>query len=339
MIAPLLEQALSAPPLVAIGPHKLRNNVILAPMAGITDVPFRALAWRYGVGHVVSEMVTSKSELWHTAKSRLRRQTATGVTPVAVQIAGGDPETIAEAAIRHWEEGAEIIDINFGCPAKKVCRKAAGSALLADESLVRDIIAAAVAAVPIPVTIKMRTGVSPEDRNGVEIARIAEGEGVAAIAVHGRTRACRFEGAVEFETIARIKAAVGVPVFANGEISDRQTAQRVLDATGADGVMIGRAALGAPWLPGQIAGVTAVVSLEEKLAVIREHLCAGHDFYGPQGVKIMRKHVQWYLQKLTDTPADAEDHSRSVLIREFNRLGEAEAQVDFLDSLCPKLAA
>ena len=305
-------------------------------MAGITDVPFRALAWRYGAGHVVSEMVTSKSELWHTAKSRLRRQTAAGVTPVAVQIAGADPETIAEAAIRHHEEGAEIIDINFGCPAKKVCRKAAGSALLGDEALVKDIISAAVAAVPVPVTIKMRTGLRPDARNGVEIARIAEGEGVAAIAVHGRTRACRFEGAVELDTIARIKAAVRVPVFANGEIGDAATAMRVLETTGADGVMIGRAALGAPWLPGQIAGVTGPLSLAEKLDVIREHLKAGHAFYGTSGVKIMRKHVQWYLQKLNDFAAL---ESRQSLIREFNRLGEASAQAEFLDGLRPRLAA
>ncbi len=305
-------------------------------MAGITDVPFRALAWRYGAGHVVSEMVTSKSELWHTSKSRLRRQTAAGVTPVAVQIAGAEPSTIAEAAIRHHAEGAEIIDINFGCPAKKVCRKAAGSALLGDESLVKAIIAAAVAAVPVPVTIKIRTGLSPDSRNGVEIARIAEGEGVAAIAVHGRTRACRFDGDVEFETIARIKAAVGVPVFANGEITDAAVAGRVLEATGADGVMIGRAALGAPWLPGQIAGVTGPLTLPEKLAVMRAHLRAGHAFYGDPGVKIMRKHVQWYLKKLSEL---GEPEVRSGLIREFNRLLDAGAQVDFLDGLRPKLAA
>jgi len=305
-------------------------------MAGITDVPFRALAWRYGVGHVVSEMVASKLELWHTDTSRLRRQTVAGISPVAVQIAGGDPETIAGAAVRHFEAGAEIIDINFGCPAKKVCRKAAGSQLLGDEALVRRIIAAAVAAVPIPVTVKIRTGVSPEAKNGVEIARIAEGEGAAAIAVHGRTRACRFEGPVEFETIARIKAAVRIPVFANGEIADRKSANRVLAETGADGVMIGRAALGAPWLPGQIAGVVDDVPLEEKVVVMRQHLQAGHAFYGEPGVKIMRKHVQWYLQKMTEL-GDAD--WRSSFVREFNRLTEAEAQVDYLDGLMPVLAA
>ena len=251
--------------MVAIGPHKLRNNVLLAPMAGVTDVPFRALTWRFGVGHVISEMVGSKAELWNTDKSRLRRGTVDGISPVAVQIAGGDPEIIAEAARRHWQDGADIVDINFGCPAKKVCRKAAGSQLLGDAALVREIIQAAVAAVPIPITIKMRTGLAPDSRNGVEIARIAEGEGVAAISVHGRTRACKFEGAVEFDTIAAIKAAVQVPVFANGDIDHAAVAASVLAQTDADGVMIGRAALGAPWLPGQIAGVAGPLSWQRSL--------------------------------------------------------------------------
>ena len=322
--------------MVAIGPHKLRNNVLLAPMAGVTDVPFRSLTWRFGVGHVVSEMVGSKAELWNTEKSRLRRGTVQGISPVAVQIAGGDPEIIAEAAHRHWQDGADIIDINFGCPAKKVCRKAAGSQLLGDTALVREIIAAAVAAVPIPVTIKMRTGLSPDARNGEEIARIAEGEGVQAIAVHGRTRACKFEGPVEFETIARIKAAVSVPVFANGEITDADTAASVLEQTGADGVMIGRAALGAPWLPGQIAGATGSLSVAQKLAVVREHVIAGHDYYGAPGVKIMRKHVQWYLEKMTELGDPA---WRREFVSAFNRLAEAEAQVACLDGLGLRLAA
>lgn len=322
--------------MVAIGPHKLRNNVLLAPMAGVTDVPFRALTWRFGVGHVVSEMVGSKAELWATEKSRLRRGTVDGISPVAVQIAGGDPQIIAEAARRHWQDGADIVDINFGCPAKKVCRKAAGSQLLGDATLVREIIAAAVDAVPVPVTIKMRTGLSPEARNGVEIARIAEGEGVAAIAVHGRTRACKFEGAVELDTIAAIKAAVGVPVFANGDIVDVQSAAAVLRKTDADGVMIGRAALGAPWLPGQIAGVTGALPLAEKLAVVREHVSAGHAYYGEPGVKIMRKHVQWYLEKMIEL---GEPAWRRSLIAGFNRLSEAETQVAFLNELSPRLAA
>lgn len=323
-------------PVVAIGPHQLRNNVVLAPMAGVTDVPFRALAWRYGAGYVVSEMVTSQVGLWHTPKSRLRRQPVEGIHPVAVQIAGGDPETIADAAVRHWRDGAEIIDINFGCPARKVCRKAAGSQLLADEDLVRRIIAAAVAAVPVPVTVKIRTGYSPERRNGVEIARIAEGEGAAAIAVHGRTRACRFEGRVEYETIGRIKRAVGIPVFANGDLTDANDVRRVLELTGADGVMIGRAALGAPWLPGQLAGVTGELSLGEKLEVIREHLEAGHRFYGEAGARVMRKHVQWYVEKLVGIGDEA---WRRGWIRGFNGLTGGAEQLDYLDTLLPRRAA
>ncbi len=305
-------------------------------MAGVTDAPFRALAWRYGAGYLVSEMVASQAALWHTPKSRLRREAVAGIRPVAVQIAGGDPATVAAAAARHWQDGAEIIDINFGCPAKKVCRKAAGSALLAHEGLVRDIIAAAVAAVPVPVTVKIRTGPTPQRRNGVEIARIAEGEGAAAIAVHGRTRACRFRGEAEYRTIGRIKQAVAIPVFANGDIRDAETARRVLSRTGADGVMIGRAALGAPWLPGQIAGVVGALPLTEKLAVVREHLHAAHAFYGEPGVRIMRKHLRWYLEKL---PELGSGEWRARWLAGFNALTDPDAQLRWLDRLQPELAA
>lgn len=322
--------------MIAIGPHQLRNNVVLAPMAGVTDAPFRALAWRYGAGYVVSEMVASQAGLWHTPKSRLRRRSVAGIHPVAVQIAGGDPETIAGSAVRHWQDGAEIIDINFGCPAKKVCRKAAGSQLLADEGLVRRIIAAAVAAVPVPVTVKIRTGYSPEQKNGLEIARIAEGEGAAAIAVHGRTRACRFEGKAEYDTIGRIKQAVRIPVFANGDLCDARDVRRVLAHTGADGVMIGRAALGAPWLPGQLAGATGEVSLAEKLDVMHEHLEAGHSFYGEPGVRIMRKHVQWYVEKLTEIH---DEDWRRTWLKGFNTLTDGATQIDYLQTLPARRAA
>lgn len=322
--------------MVAIGPHQLRNSVILAPMAGVTDAPFRTLAWRYGAGLVVSEMVASRRELWRTPKSRLRRVSPEGIRPVAVQIAGGDPASIAESAVRHWQDGAEIIDINLGCPAKKVCRKAAGSALLGDEALVRRIIAAAVRVVPIPITVKIRTGLSPERRNGVEIARIAEGEGAAAIAVHGRTRACRFEGPVEYETAGRIKAAVAIPVLVNGEISCEAVARRALAETGADGVMIGRAALGAPWLPGRIAGAVSEPVLTEKLAVIREHVGLAHSFYGEAGVRVMRKHFKWYLEKLTEVGDEAWRREAASL---FNRLETTEAQLTLLDRLLPSMAA
>ncbi len=305
-------------------------------MAGVTDAPFRALAWRYGVGHVVSEMVASQAGLWDTDKSRLRRLSPAGIHPVAVQIAGGDPETIAAAARRHWRDGADIIDINLGCPAKKVCRKAAGSQLLADEGLVARIIGAAVVAVPIPVTVKIRTGYSLSRKNGLLIAKIAEDQGARAIAVHGRTRACRFVGAVEYETIATIKSALKIPVFANGDIHDARSADRVIRQTGADGVMIGRAALGAPWLPGQIAGVTGFVSVAEKLAVMREHVEAGHRFYGEAGVRIMRKHVRWYFQKLIELESEP---WRIDQVNVFNRIGGAEEQLAFLDRLQMRQAA
>jgi tRNA-dihydrouridine synthase B len=282
-------------------------------MAGVTDAPFRQLAWRFGAGHVVGEMVSAKADLWHTSKSRLRRQSVVGISPVAVQIAGGDPATIADAARRHWRDGAEIVDINFGCPAKKVCRKAAGSALLADEDLVARIIAAAVAAVPIPITVKIRSGYSLERRNGLTIAGIAESEGAAAVTVHGRTRACRFLGAAEYDTVAAIKDKVSIPVIANGDISDAAQVHQVMTGTGVDAVMIGRAALGAPWLLGQIAGVTGVLSLAEKFDTMIEHL-----------------HMMWYFEKL-DGFGGAEE--RRALVRTFNTLIEAEAQLQFLQQL------
>jgi len=305
-------------------------------MAGVTDAPFRQLAWRFGAGHLVGEMVSAKADLWHTSKSRLRRQSFVGISPVAVQIAGGDPATIADAARRHWQDGAEIVDINFGCPAKKVCRKAAGSALLADEDLVARIIAAAVAAVPIPITVKIRSGYSPELRNGLTIATIAESEGAAAVTVHGRTRACRFRGAAEHDTVAAIKDRVSIPVIANGDISDAAQVNEVMAATGVDAVMIGRAALGAPWLLGQIAGVTGELSVAEKLDTMMEHLLSGQQFYGDAGVRIMRKHMMWYFEKL-DGFRTAED--RRVLVRTFNTLTEAEAQQQFLQQLARDVPA
>jgi tRNA-dihydrouridine synthase B len=315
---------------IQIGSHRLRNTVWLAPMAGVTDAPFRQLAWRFGAGHVVGEMVSAKAELWHTRKSSLRRRSVEGISPVAVQIAGGDPQIIAEAARRHWQDGADIVDINFGCPAKKVCRKAAGSALLADETLVASIIAAAVASVPIPITVKIRSGYSPEQRNGVAIARIAESEGAQAVVVHGRTRACRFNGGAEFDTVAAIKQSISIPVIANGDITDARQMNRILRHTGADAVMIGRAALGAPWLLGQLAGVTDELSLHEKFSTILQHLKSGHEFYGATGVRIMRKHVMWYLEKLDELGSG--DQRRGI-IRSFNSLNEAPAQLDFIENL------
>ncbi len=305
-------------------------------MAGVTDVPFRELAWRFGAGYLVSEMVSAKADLWNTDKSRLRRQRVEGARPFVVQIAGGDPETVAEGACRHWRAGAEIIDINFGCPAKKVCRKAAGSQLLKDEKLVARIARAAVQAVPVPVTVKMRTGWSQEMKNGARIARILEAEGITAIVVHGRTRACRFKGAAEYDTVAEIKSQLSIPVFANGDINTPEHATAVLSYTKADGVMIGRGALGAPWLLGQIAAATTEPSMEKKFGIMLEHVASLHRFYGESGVRIARKHVQWYLTKMKH---DSLEENLRDDIRAFNKLEDASAQLDHLLALGGKIAA
>lgn len=292
-------------------------------MAGITDAPFRELAWRFGAGYVVSEMLGARGALWDTEKSRLRRAAVRGIEPRAVQIAGGDPRDVADAARRHAEDGAQIVDINFGCPAKKVCRKAAGSQLLKEPDLVVAIVRAAVAAVAVPVTVKMRTGWCPESRNAVDIAWRLQEEGVAAVTVHGRTRACRFEGHAEHDTVAGIKSRLRIPVFANGDIRTPAAARAVLAHTGADGVMVGRAALGAPWLLGMMADPgRREPSADEKWTVMTDHVTALHDFYGARrGVRVARKHVQWYLAAMSADPA---------LARTFNRLEEPAAQLDWL---------
>jgi tRNA-dihydrouridine synthase B len=286
-----------------IGPYVLPNRLALAPMAGVTDRPFRQLCKRLGAGMAASEMVTADSRLWHTAKSRRRMDHAGEGEPIIVQIAGGDPEMMASAAALNVDRGAQIIDINMGCPAKKVCRKAAGSALLRDESLVAQILEATVAAVDVPVTLKIRTGWDPETRNGVRIAKIAEDSGIQALAVHGRTRACRYEGAAEYATIASIKQAVSIPVIANGDISGPRSAARVLAATGADGVMIGRAAQGRPWIFREVlhhletGGFMDPPEVCELRAIMLDHLENLYQFYGQEtGVRVARKHLGWYLR-------------------------------------------
>jgi tRNA-dihydrouridine synthase B len=301
-------------------------------MAGITDAPFRAVAWAAGAGYVASEMLTTQGRLWQTPKSRLRRQWAEGIEPRVVQLAGSDPAMVADAARRHWEEGAQIIDLNFGCPAKKVCRRAAGSQLLREPALVAEIAGAAVRAVPVPVTVKMRTGWSRATTNAVEVAVRLQDVGIAAITVHGRSRECFFAGAAEYDTVAAVKAAVGVPVFANGDIDSPAKAQQVLAHTGVDGIMIGRAALGAPWLLGEIAHPERPASgIDERWRTIIDHVAAMHGFYGEPGVRIARKHVQWYLERLP-TPADGDVDVRSALA-EFNRLADPAAQLDLLARL------
>jgi tRNA-dihydrouridine synthase B len=290
---------------VRIGPHTLPNNLAVAPMAGVTDRPFRQLCKRLGAGYAVSEMVASNPKLWGTDKSRRRLDHAGEVEPIAVQIAGADPVLMADAARYNVARGAQIIDINMGCPAKKVCNAAAGSALLADEALVAAILEAVVRAVDVPVTLKLRTGPNPAARNAVRIARIAEQAGVQALALHGRTRACLFVGAVEYSTIAAVKRAVAIPVFANGDIASPEKARQVLDVTGADGVMIGRAAQGRPWIFREVAHFLATgthllpPTVAEARALILEHLADHYDFYGEEsGVRIARKHLGWYTAEL-----------------------------------------
>lgn len=321
-----------------IGSHHIDSQVILAPMAGVTDRPFRQLCRRLGAGLVVSEMVTANAELWNSRKSSLRMDHRGEVAPIAVQIAGGDPQMLANAARLNAENGAQIIDINMGCPAKKVLKKAAGSALLQDEQLVAEILQAVVQAVEIPVTLKIRTGWSSENRNALRIARIAEDSGIAALAIHGRTRACGFSGEAEYDTIAAVVQAVKIPVFCNGDIDSAIKAAQVLKYTNARAVMIGRAAQGRPWIFREIDHYlrTGEQLPEPSLAEVRDilstHLRELYDFYGDvMGPRIARKHVSWYLQTITESKA---------FRQQFNQLENAEEQhasvLDFFEQLITK---
>jgi len=284
-----------------IGPHKLKNNLVLAPMAGVTDRPFRQLCKHLGAGMAVSEMVSSNSLLWGSAKTRRRANHEGEVEPRIVQIAGADPAMMAEAARHNVANGAQIIDINMGCPAKKVCNVMAGSALLQDEPLVGRILDAVVAAVDVPVTLKIRTGWDRQNRNALRIARLAQDAGIQALAVHGRTRADLYQGEAEYDTIAAVKQAVTIPVIANGDLTTPEKARLVLEHTGADGVMIGRAAQGRPWVFREIEHYlrTGVRLPEPSAGEIREimlgHLDNLYEFYGERtGVRIARKHISWY---------------------------------------------
>jgi tRNA-dihydrouridine synthase B len=284
-----------------IGPYTLSNNLILAPMAGVTDRPFRQLCKQSGAGMAVSEMVSSNSLLWGSRKTRRRIDHDGEIEPRSVQIAGADPHMMAEAARYNVDHGAQIIDINMGCPAKKVCNAMAGSALLRDEALVGRILEAVVNAVSVPVTLKIRTGWDPMHRNGIAIARIAEHAGIQALAVHGRTRACGFGGMAEYDTIAAIKDTVNIPVIANGDIDTPEKARQVLLHTHADALMIGRAAQGKPWLFGVIhhylATGTALPepSLAQRRDILLGHLQRLYEFYGEHtGVLVARKHIAWY---------------------------------------------
>jgi tRNA-dihydrouridine synthase B len=292
-----------------IGPYLIDPPVVLAPMAGVTDKPFRLLCKRLGAGLAVSEMTTADPRLWHTGKSLRRMDHVDEPAPVAVQIAGYDPAMLADAARYNVDHGAQIVDINMGCPAKKVCNVWSGSALLQDEPLVARILAAVVNAVDVPVTLKIRTGWDREHRNALAIARIAEDSGIAALAVHGRTRADKYEGEAEYDTIAAVKAAVRIPVLANGDVLTPQQARRVLAVTGADALMIGRGAQGRPWIFREIAHYLATGETlpepapDEVAAILCGHLEDLYAFYGePQGVRIARKHLGWYAK---DRPENA----------------------------------
>ncbi len=320
-----------------IGAHALRNGLFVAPMAGITDRPFRRLARRFGAALAVSEMVSARPELRDSRKTRLRLDHADEPGPVSVQIAGSDPAMMAQAARLNVDGGADIIDINMGCPAKKVCNAAAGSALLSDEALVARILEAVVAAVQVPVTLKIRTGPAPGRRNALRIARIAESAGIQALAIHGRTRACMFEGHAEYETIAAVKATVRIPVIANGDVHTPEQAKRVLEATGADGIMIGRAAQGRPWLFREIAHYLATGErlapppAREIGAVLGEHLDGLYSLYGGEhGARVARKHIGWTVRALPGG-----DAFRSSV----NRLHAADAQRAAVNDYCERLAA
>ena len=293
-----------------IGPYQIDPPLILAPMAGVTDKPFRLLCKRLGAGYAVSEMTTADPRLWRTRKSAQRLDHDGEPAPIGVQLAGSDPQALAAAARHAVAHGAEIVDINMGCPAKKVCKAWAGSALLQDETLVARIVTAVVAAVTVPVTLKIRTGWHREHRNGERIARIAEDAGIQALAVHGRTRDMLYTGEAEYETIAAIKQAVRIPVVANGDVTSPQKARAVLAATGADALMIGRAAQGRPWIFGEIAQYLATGELKPapSVAVVRdtllEHIRALHAFYGETaGVRIARKHLAWYAKDRSENAA------------------------------------
>ncbi|MEW5789557.1 MAG: tRNA dihydrouridine synthase DusB [Pseudomonadota bacterium] len=292
-----------------IGPHQLRNNLIVAPMAGVTDRPFRQLCKKMGAGMAVSEMVTSNSLLYGSAKTRRRADHAGEVEPVSVQIAGSDPAMMAEAARYNADNGAAIIDINMGCPAKKVCNVMAGSALLQDEPLVGRILAAVVQGVPdTPVTLKIRTGWDRSHRNALAILRIAQESGIQALAIHGRTRACGYTGEAEYDTIKAVKAEARIPVIANGDITSPEKAKFVLDYTGADAIMIGRAAQGRPWLFREIGQYleTGVKLPAPEVAEIHDlllaHLDDLYNFYGQvAGMRMARKHIAWYTRGLADS--------------------------------------
>ncbi|MBJ7574990.1 tRNA dihydrouridine synthase DusB [Luteimonas sp. MC1828] len=318
-----------------IGPYSIAPNVVLAPMAGVTDKPFRLLCKRLGAGLAMSEMTISDPRFWSTEKSLRRMDHAGEPDPVGVQIAGTEPAQLADAARYNVDHGAQIIDINMGCPAKKVCNAWAGSALMRDEALVARILAAVVAAVDVPVTLKIRTGWAAGQRNALAIARIAEDAGIAALAVHGRTRDQQYTGTAEYDTIAEVKSRLAIPVLANGDIDSPEKAAAVLAHTGCDAVMVGRAAQGRPWIFREIAHFLATgehlppPTLAEVGRILIGHLEALHAFYGePSGVRIARKHLGWYAK---DRPENAA--FRAVVNRAETAAAQLALTRDYFDAL------
>ncbi len=313
-----------------IGPYTLKNNLVLAPMAGVTDRPFRQLCKQLGAGMAVSEMVSSNSLLWGSEKTKRRANHEGEADPISVQIMGADPRMMAEAARYNADQGAQIIDINMGCPAKKVCNVAAGSALLQHEILVKEILEAVVGAVTIPVTLKIRTGWDSANRNGVAIAHIAQESGIQALAIHGRTRACGYSGDAEYETITAIKQAVNIPVFANGDITTPEKARQVLEKTGADGLMIGRAAQGRPWIFRELEHFLRTgerlpePDISEVRNILMGHLHNLYAFYGERtGVLMARKHISWYSKGQRDGASFRQAVNRVDTIQEQLKMTEA----------------
>ena len=322
-----------------IGPYQLDNNLVLAPMAGVTDRPFRQLCKSMGAGMAVSEMVSSNSLLWGSEKTKRRANHEGENEPRSVQIVGADPKLMAEAARHNRDNGAQIIDINMGCPAKKICNVMAGSALLQNEKLVSEILESIVESVEIPVTLKIRTGWDKDNRNGVRIAQIAEQSGIQALAVHGRTRACAYKGQAEYDTIRDIKLAVNIPVIANGDITTPEKAKQVLDYSGVDGIMIGRAAQGRPWIFREIDHYLKTghkleePGIEEVRDILLNHLINLYDFYGEYtGVRMARKHISWYSKGLKSSAefrrqvntADSMEHQHRLVSEFFEQQQEKE---------------
>ncbi len=320
-----------------IGPYTLKNNLLVAPMAGVTDRPFRQLCKSLGAGMAVSEMVSSNSLLWGSEKTKRRANHEGEVDPISVQILGADPEMLAGAAQYNVDQGAQLIDINMGCPAKKICNVMAGSALLQDEALVGRILSAVVNAVNVPVTLKIRTGWDKDNRNALKILRIAEDAGIQALAMHGRTRACGYSGDAEYDTIAAVKAAARIPIIANGDITSPEKAKFVLEYTKADAVMIGRAAQGRPWIFREIEHFMKTgehlpqPEVAEIHRVLMHHLHDLYNFYGEySGLRIARKHISWYTKGLTGSAA---------FRHAMNQLQTTEDQVAAVDSFFTEQAS